>query len=390
MAKVKCLNCSEIFNLENIDDYDELKKKHKCIKPKSKLRIIRNCLKCGSEFYAKPSEVVNNEKLYCSNECRYLDKRKRKVCICVLCKKEFEARNNQIGKFCSQACKSKYEKRRVKCICQRCGKEFEVTEYEFSIGMGKYCSKECVKNRVTKICKTCRIEYEIKACKEDTSNYCSQECRRVGRIGMTFDRPNNYIKCICKRCNKEFFVKPSRYKKSNVQYCSFECQHKKEEIRIYNGYALVSLSQDKYAKIDIDDIPKIKKYIWCAKGEQDRFYAVTYIGRKHLRMHRYIMSCPDNMQVDHINHKTLDNRKCNLRICTQSQNNMNQIQQKGRSSKFKGVGWRRDKNKWCAKIKKDSKTVFIGYFDDEIDAAKSYNKKAKELFGEFAYLNEIT
>ena len=92
------------------------------------------------------------------------------------------------------------------------------------------------------------------------------------------------------------------------------------------------------------------------------------------------------MEIDHINGNGLDYRKCNLRVCTHQQNLQNQRIQKG-VSKFKGVCWHKASQKWMAKIKHNYKTIYLGVFNNEIDAAKSYNKKAKELFGEFARLN---
>jgi len=95
------------------------------------------------------------------------------------------------------------------------------------------------------------------------------------------------------------------------------------------------------------------------------------------------------MVVDHINHNTLDNRRFNLRICTKGQNNMNRKPYIGKSSQYKGVIWAKHIKKWTSKIEKDTIVHHLGTFDREEDAARAYNKKAKELFKEFAYLNEI-
>lgn len=93
---------------------------------------------------------------------------------------------------------------------------------------------------------------------------------------------------------------------------------------------------------------------------------------------------------DHINHDTLDNRRDNLRICTVSQNNMNRKKsRKTQSSIYKGVCWYARSRKWIARIKYYETKYHLGYFDSEIEAAKAYNNKARELFGEFAKLNNL-
>ena len=111
-------------------------------------------------------------------------------------------------------------------------------------------------------------------------------------------------------------------------------------------------------------------------------------------MHRYIMNALPGTEVDHRNNDGLDNQKHNLRITTRSGNarNLPKVRYfKGHapSSRYRGV-WRAE-NRWAAQIstRKDNiRTVFyLGVFSDEIDAAKAYDRKAREIFGDFARLN---
>jgi hypothetical protein len=104
-------------------------------------------------------------------------------------------------------------------------------------------------------------------------------------------------------------------------------------------------------------------------------------------VHRAILNAPKGKQVDHINHDLLDNRRENLRLVSQQQNQWNMRTSTGRS-KYKGVIWNKQKNRWMGLITLDGKTKYLGLFHDEWEAAQAYNKAAKELFGEYAYVNQ--
>ena len=166
---------------------------------------------------------------------------------------------------------------------------------------------------------------------------------------------------------------------------------KKRELIIKSDYALVPLTQGKFAIIDLEDVDKIKNYTWQAlKWKNKRYYAVTTKRKNNKRwmilMHRFIMNAPNNLQVDHINYnETLNNKKSNLRLCTNTQNNFNKPPMKGCKSKYKGVVYR--KNLWMASIQINGKKVYLGTYDSEIKAALAYDNIAKKHIGEFAYLN---
>jgi len=82
----------------------------------------------------------------------------------------------------------------------------------------------------------------------------------------------------------------------------------------------------------------------------------------------------------------IKNKRSNLRTCTSTQNTANQRKRKG-SSNFKGVSWYKREQKWRAGIGYKGKDFHLGYFNDELEAAKAYDKAAKDLWGEFANLN---
>ena len=129
-----------------------------------------------------------------------------------------------------------------------------------------------------------------------------------------------------------------------------------------------------------------------AKGTRT-VYAVRQIclgkGKtKAVHLHREIIGAPTGMFVDHINHNGLDNRKANLRLATRLQNARNRPKtNKATSSQYKGVSYRRANGKWSATIFTDGRNVHLGYFETEIEAAKTYDKAAIERYGRFAALN---
>lgn len=163
------------------------------------------------------------------------------------------------------------------------------------------------------------------------------------------------------------------------------------------GINKIKLTQGQFALVDSEDFNKLSQYKWWAdyNTHTKSYYAKGYIGIRNgkqiiKRMHRVIMNAPNKLQVDHINHNTLDNRKQNLRLCTNAENQCNQKGYENTTSKYKGVCWHKRDKVWTAQIQRNKKQVHLGYFDSEIQAAKAYNKKAKELFGEYTLSNNIT
>lgn len=147
--------------------------------------------------------------------------------------------------------------------------------------------------------------------------------------------------------------------------------------------------------VDADLIETYPFYKCKTNNISNTEYVQLWVDHKTKYLHRAIMEriigrvLAANERVDHINGFGADNRRENLRLCSHAQNMRNQKTRDNTSSKYKGVTfYRRDKN-WQAKITKDYKTIHIGYFMNEVDAAKAYNQKAVELFGAYARTNPI-
>ena len=145
------------------------------------------------------------------------------------------------------------------------------------------------------------------------------------------------------------------------------------------------------ALVDDEDYELVNQYHWNVwewhgKGP----YASTHTPRPQrytLSMHRLVTGFVW-AKVDHRNHNGLDNQRYNLRDGAGAKNNQNTQQRLGGSSQYKGVSWKTEISKWVVQISPpDYKQIFLGYFTDEVEAAMAYDAAAKELFGEYAYIN---
>lgn len=153
---------------------------------------------------------------------------------------------------------------------------------------------------------------------------------------------------------------------------------------------LIRLTQGRFAIVDEEDFERVNQYRWCAHNHGNTSYAIR--GYKNdnksrgVKMHQFILNFPD-MLIDHINRNGLDNRKCNLRTCTHSMNMANRSSNKDSYSKYKGVCYHKVNRKFVSAINYNGNRIYLGSFSNEIDAAKAYDIKALEFYGEFAKLN---
>lgn len=160
-----------------------------------------------------------------------------------------------------------------------------------------------------------------------------------------------------------------------------------KEIPLTHGYIAI---------VDDEDYEYLNQFNWMVtiKPRMKTPYAdrrITYSRGNygHITMHRDIFNLKrgNKTQIDHINKNGLDNRRCNLRICTQSQNMTNIDKPKTNTSGYKGVSWHNQGLKWRAQIRVNGEYYSLGLYTNKEDAARAYDKKARELCGEFAVLN---
>jgi len=159
----------------------------------------------------------------------------------------------------------------------------------------------------------------------------------------------------------------------------------------------IKITQNKYALVDDSDYEWLNQWKWQWKptkrmrtGYVERTQRVKGTKLKlHIKMHRLIIDAKKGQIVDHKNRDGLDNRRSNLRFCTLSQNNQNFPIPSNNKSGYKGVSLHKHSGLWRANVVLNGKQYSLGYFEDIKQAGLAYNNRAKELFGEFARINEI-
>jgi hypothetical protein len=146
---------------------------------------------------------------------------------------------------------------------------------------------------------------------------------------------------VCSNCKKEFNQK-FYHKEAKNHFCCKQCEaefrkgklnrpKKVNDIVLQENYAIIKIKNNLYGDfdclIDKEDVKKIKDLFWNIRYDKRHPKCTPYVEShpmgKRLHLHRFIMNCPDDMVIDHINGNSLDNRKENLRICTQQINTCN-------------------------------------------------------------------
>lgn len=193
--------------------------------------------------------------------------------------------------------------------------------------------------------------------------------------GEFWQRHSNHLNGEgCYMCGK--VKRANECKKSAFNRRSWDFEQHEE-------YKLIPVSRGEYTKVSNEDFERVKGINWSLSS-------IRYVkNTRHGLLSRFILKPTSNIEVDHINGDTLDNRRENLRFASRAQNVYNTKAQYNSSSLHKGVSYSKIRKKWVAQITLNGNHYFLGRYNTELEASKAYNEKAKELHGEFAKLNKL-
>ena len=196
--------------------------------------------------------------------------------------------------------------------------------------------------------------------------------------------------CLCKcDCGNEKYIRSTSLKNKATKTCGKCSYHKiqKRQHSQYNQYDLSGAYGIGYTSkreefyFDLEDYEKIKNYTWYVKSS-------GYIKAENLDylQHRIITNVVGREKfVDHINHNKLDNRKSNLRIVNNSQNQMNRNIGSNNSSGHRGISWHKNKHGWIAQIGVNKRLIYLGFFKNIEDAIRVRNEAEDKYFGEYNF-----
>ncbi len=160
----------------------------------------------------------------------------------------------------------------------------------------------------------------------------------------------------------------------------------KNKYKLTDDYAIVFVESKTYGSqqilIDIEDLSKLKGFTWGVflSSHNKSLYAQTNYKNKNIKLHRLITNCPEDKMIDHINRNTLDNRRCNIRICTNSENQQNKNKYINNISGFIGVNWHKNNKCWQASIRVYKKLLHLGSFKTKEEAIIARQEAEKKYF----------
>jgi len=293
--------------------------------------------------------------------------------------------------------------------CKICGKD--KTFKNLTLGFTKYCSLRCagldpenIKKRSSNL-SDWHNEYRTNEIRTDKNRdiYLKKASEEIGNkygalkildVYKDIDNRCTVAKCICD-CGKEKDIRLTEIKNGHIKTCGcrtglFEIKGNRYEEK--GDFIMGYTSNADTFFIDKVDYVKAKGFTWVL-GDDGYLHTTRRVDGnvKNLRLHKIILTTEGGNYVDHINGDKSDNRRCNLREVTPSQNGMNKRIQSNNSSGHPGVSVHKSKGStvYRSRIKKDGKTIYLGQYSEFVDALeirliaekiffKNYNKQLIE------------
>ena len=295
-------------------------------------------------------------------------------------------------KECMAECYSQPVKEQitVKCDLEGCENIITMTQKEFDKSEKHFCCRqhhdEYKKKRVIITCalEGCNNTFELplNRVQRGEKHYCCKEHQNLSQMKRTF------VTCDYEGCRRTFEATPSDLAKGQKHYCCEEHRilaMKTNKYDIFENYAELVISSRLHGevrvKIDKEDVEKCKQLTWIANYNQrlNRWYIqnITYKNGKGITtyLHRYVMDCPNDKEVDHIFHDAFDCRKQSLQIVTREENLENRKITKHNTTGYLNVSKDKATGKYYVVIRKNGKTYYGGRFNNIEEA----NLKAIEI-----------
>lgn len=264
------------------------------------------------------------------------------------------------------------------CLCE-CGNIITTYGNALKSGRTKSCGCSTKENLVGKVFGKLTVIAQVEKpdARSNICRYwlCQCECGKQSIVSTADLTSNHVMSCGCLRNENASRSLIGR----NIASAGMGKKNKRTQFHVEGEYAygFTSNTQKKFY-IDLDDVELASKYTW---HENDQGYIMSRIDNSLVRLHRLLTNCPDDMDVDHRNHNTYDNRKSNLRVVTHSQNSMNR--------NAKGVCYDKSHDRYIAYLTVDYEQKLFEYFRNESEALEARKAAEEKYFGEFSYSNSI-
>ncbi len=156
----------------------------------------------------------------------------------------------------------------------------------------------------------------------------------------------------------------------------------KNKFEIHGNLTIIHLNHNQVTFIDTEDLEKLQLYkgtITCYK-DGSTYYTRLYINGKRIPLHAFILGSNNKKMIDHKNGDGLDNRKKNLRSCTNAENSQNRLKKSESYSGHRNVRWKSKQHKFEVSLEKNGKAIYGGAYDNLETAKQVAAKMRKEVF----------